>query len=187
MRVGGVERPGTAAEGVVSATALARTAVAALVLAFGLPFGGPDASPVVVTPAILLQPMFEHAEARLTTRADGSLELTPGTGRIRLVPFLVPAGRFSRGATLPGRMVPARLAIAVLLLGAALAGSRATAWARAATTLGGALLVGAGGVAALPSPGALAALVGAAASVAAHARARRNVGADTTRPVSPRA
>jgi hypothetical protein len=167
-----VERAGTAcadaAVSVIGADGSRRTSTSRLVLAaacfalaLGLPFG--RAAEAGGPGAIILVPILVQEVGSFAHGPNGEVIAIPGRLRMQLSPLYMPPWSITSGGAPLGRAVTARVPLVALLAAASLAARRRSfALARRAALAGGIALAATGVVAALPSPGAVASIVGVA-------------------------
>jgi hypothetical protein len=136
-------------------------ATACFALALGLPFGRATGS-VSIPGMALAQPILVVEPGTTGYGPNGEVLAIPGRLRMQYVPLFLPGASFSSGAPL-GRTATARVPLVALLAAAFLAWRRRSpVLARRAGLLGGLALAATGVLAALPSTGAIASLVGVA-------------------------
>lgn len=149
-------------------------AAACFALSLGLPFG--RTSEAIHTPGMMLaQPLLVTEPSTIAYGAGGVIVPIPGRLRMQYVPLFLPgfSGSMDTGAL--GRTTTARLPLVALIAAALLAWRRRSPLlARRAALVGGLALAATGVFTAVPSTGAIVALVGVGllATTSAQLRSR---------------
>lgn len=152
-------------------------AAACFALALGLPFGR-TAGRVEVAGMALAQPILVVEPSTIAYGAGGVIVPIPGRLRMQYVPLFLPGWSAATSMTAPGRAVPARVPLVLLLAAALLAWRRRTSGlARRAALAGGLALVLTGVLTAVPSTGAVVALLGVGLLATFGAPGQRRSGA----------
>jgi hypothetical protein len=129
-------------------------------LALGLPFGR-AAGTLRVPDAVLAQPILVVEPGTTGYGPNGEVLAIPGRLRMQYVPLFLPGWSATVGTAALGRATTARVPLVALLAAALLAWRRRSPiLARRASLAGGVALVATGVLAAVPSAGAVASILG---------------------------